>query len=399
MTAQQNKIVYDKFNWSIYHSTHFDVYFYDEEKPALEKVVDMAESAYDDLSRKFNFQITKKIPIIYYATHSAFEQTNVDLNFIPEGVGAFAEPTRNRMVIPIDTTDEKLLQLIQHELTHVFEYEILFQGKLGKEITSNPPTWLMEGLASFMGNDEDSKDRMVLRDAVVNDQVPAISHAQGGGYFAYRFGHAVFAYMQQKYGWEGLRDFIYEYRNTLGNSVDRALKRAFDITPDEFDSQFRTWLRKQYLPALVAKGEPIEYGEPFRINTEISDSDEISPVPSPSGDLLAGFTTYKEDVDVVIFKIPDRKMWKNLTAGYTNKFEYPIVQFFTIGPTMGRDLAFAPNGDQLAFFAKKERGRNLILLNPLTGRIERSVKMQVEQQLSPTYSPDGKSIAFSAFFG
>jgi len=395
---QQNKIVYDKFNWSIYHSTHFDVFFYDEEKPSLQRVVDTAESAYDDLSRKFNFQISKKIPLIYYATHSAFEQTNVDLNFIPEGVGAFAEPTRNRMVIPIDTTDEKLLQLVTHELTHIFEYEILFQGKFGKTVTANPPQWLMEGLASFMGNDEDSRDRMVLRDAVVNDRIPTIRQTPQG-YFAYRWGHAVFTYIQQKYGWEGLRDFIYEYRNTLGNSVDKALKRALDVTPEEFDTQFRTWLRKQYLPALVAKGEPIEYGEPFRINTELSYSDEISPIPSPSGDLLAGFTTYKEDVDVVIFRIPDRKMWKNLTAGYTNKYEYPIVQFFSIGPSMGRDLAFAPNGDQLAFFVKKERGRNLVLLNPLTGQIERSVPMKVEQQLSPVYSPDGKTIAFSGFVG
>src|SRR6266567_6447816 len=226
----QNKIVYDKFHWNIYHATHFDIYFYDEEKPALEKVVDMAESAYDDLSRKFNFQISKKIPIIYYATHSAFEQTNVDLNFIPEGVGAFAEPARNRMVLPIDTTDEKLLQLVHHELTHIFEYELLFQGKLGKTITANPPLWLMEGLASFMGQDEDSKDRMVLRDAVVNDQIPAITR-NPTGYFAYRFGHAVFRFIQEKYGWDGLRDFIYEYRNTLGSSVDKALKRAFDVAP------------------------------------------------------------------------------------------------------------------------------------------------------------------------
>ena len=110
----QNKIVYDQFHWNIYHSTHFDVYFYDEEKASLQRVVDDAESAYDDVSRKLNFQITKKIPLIYYATHSAFEQTNVDLNFIPEGVGAFAEPARNRMVVPIDNTDEKNQQVIRH---------------------------------------------------------------------------------------------------------------------------------------------------------------------------------------------------------------------------------------------------------------------------------------------
>ena len=232
----QNKIVYDRFNWNIYHSTHFDVYFYDEEKASLQKVVDMAESAYDDLSRKFNYQISKKIPIIYYATHSAFEQTNVDLNFIPEGVGAFAEPTRNRMVIPIDTTDEKLLQLVTHEMTHIFQYEILFQGKFGKTITANPPQWMMEGMASFMGNDEDSRDRMVLRDAVVNDHIPSITR-NPQGYFAYRFGHAVFKYIQQKYGWEGFRDFVYEYRNTLGNSVDKAIKRALEVTPEEFDQR------------------------------------------------------------------------------------------------------------------------------------------------------------------
>ncbi len=394
----QNKIVYDRFHWNIYHSTHFDVYFYDEEKSALQKVVDNAESAYDDLSRKLNYQITKKIPIIYYRTHSAFEQTNVDLNFIPEGVGAFAEPTRNRMVLPIDTTDEKLLQLIQHELTHVFQYELLFQGKLGKTITANPPTWFMEGMASFFGNDEDSKDRMVLRDAVVNDHVPPITRAQGGGYFAYRFGHAVFQYIQQKYGWEGLRDFIYEYRNTLGSSVDKALKRAFDVTPDEFDSRFRTWLRKQYLPALVAKGEPQEYGDPFKINPE-RESEEISPVPSPSGDLLASFTTYKEDVDVVLFNIPERKLLRNLTGGYTSRYEYAIAQMLTTGPVMGRDIAFAPNGDQIALFVKRERGRNLLLINALNGHIERSVSLPPEQELSPAYSPDGKKIAFAGYVG
>ena len=394
----QNKIVYDTFKWNVYHSTHFDVYFYDEERDSLQRVVDAAETAYLDLSQKFNYQISKKIPLIYYATHSAFEQSNVILNFIPEGVGAFAEPARNRMVLPIDMPDDELLELVTHELTHIFEYEILFQGKFGKNLTANPPQWMMEGLASFMAQDEDSRDRMVLRDAVVNDRIPRVSQG-AGGYFAYRFGHSVFKYMVETYGWEGLRDFIYEYRNTLGNSIDRALRRAFNVSPEEFDTRFRTWLRKQYLPALVAKGEPQEYGDVFRINQDINTSLETSAVPSPSGDLLAAFTTYKEDVDLVLFNIPERRLLKNLTSGYTSEYEYPIVQSFTTAPVMGRDVAFAPNGDQVALFVKKERGRNLLLVNPINGKIERSIPMAVEQQLSPTYSPDGKRIAFSAIRG
>jgi len=92
--AGQNKIVYDHFDWSIYQSTHFDVYHYSREKGTLQKVVSMAESAYDELSRRLNYQIPKRIPIIYYSTHAEFEQNNIELNFIPEGVGAFAEPAR-----------------------------------------------------------------------------------------------------------------------------------------------------------------------------------------------------------------------------------------------------------------------------------------------------------------
>src|SRR5688572_30152526 len=357
----------------------------------------MAETAYLDLSQKFNFQISKKIPLIYYATHSAFEQTNVMLNFIPEGVGAFAEPAKNRMVLPIDMPDGELLELITHELTHIFEYEIFFQGKFGKNVTANPPTWLMEGLASFMAEDEDSRDRMVLRDAVVNDRIPAISR-NPGGYFAYRFGHAVFKYIVEQYGWDGLRDFIYEYRNTLGNSIDRALKRAFNVTPDEFDTRFRTWLRKQYLPALVSKGEPQEYGDVFKIDPD-RPSDEIAPAVAPSGDLMVAFTDYKQDVDLVMFNIPERRLLKNLTAGYTSRYEYPIVQSYTTAPVMGRDVAWSPNGDQVALFVRKERGRNLLLLNPLTGAIIRTIPMQIEQQLSPSFSPDGRKIAFSGIMG
>ena len=76
----KNKIQYREFDWQIYHSPHFDVYYYADEAPLLEKVVSFAESAYDRLAREFDHQIAKPIPLIFYATHSAFEQNNIILN-------------------------------------------------------------------------------------------------------------------------------------------------------------------------------------------------------------------------------------------------------------------------------------------------------------------------------
>ena len=391
----QNKIAYDRFDWQIYTSTHFQVFYYSREKDTLQKVVSMAESAYDELSRRLNFQINKPIPLIFYATHAEFEQNNIILGFIPEAVGAFAEPARNRMVLPVDMPDEKAQALIQHELTHVFEYEILFGGRLTRALSSNAPTWFMEGLASYLGNDEDEKDKMFLRDAVNSDLIPPITRVNLQGYIAYRYGHAVFDFIEAEWGKDAVRDFIFEYRSFLGRDVAVALKRAFEVDPDEFDLKFRRYLRKKYLPLLAVKGEASEYGERFRVGKYQDPSLEVGVAPSPSGDFVATFTTVKEDVDIALLSVKDRKLYKNLSAGKTTRYEYLVSQYLTAAPESGRDLAFAPDGDTIAVFARHERGRKLCLFSARKGGLAERIAVTPDVPLSPAFSPDGKSILFS----
>ena len=394
----KNKIQYRKFDWKLYHSPHFDLYYYTAEEASLEKVASLAESAYDRLSREFDFQIKEPTPLIFYATHSAFEQNNVLGNdFIPEAVGAFASPVRNRMVLPIDLPDPKLQQLIAHELTHIFQYHILYQGRLGKALTANPPTWLMEGMASYMAKDEDPRDRMYLRDAVVNDLVPPIAETNVTGFFAYRFGHAVFDFIEERWGKEGFRDFLFEYRNSLGSRVDKAIKKAFRLEPADFDLEFHRWLRKKYVAELARTGEPSDFGHLFRAGSE-GQGLQISPVASPSGDLVAAISTLRGDVDVVLFDARKRREIRALSKSPTSAYQYLIAQEFTTPRYYGRDLAFSPDGNRVAAFAKHERGRELLLFNVIKGGIAQAIDLgDLEQPLSPAFSPDGKRIAFSAW--
>lgn len=390
----KNKIQYREFDWQIYHSPHFDVYYYTAEEHLLQKVVSFAESAYDQLSREFDFQITEPTPLIFYENHAAFEQNNIILNFIPEGVGAFATSTRFRMVLPVDLPDPELMQLVLHELTHIFQYRILFQGSLGKALTNQPPTWAIEGMASYMAKDEGTTDRMVLVDAVVNDQIPRMTEQEFGGFFAYRIGHAAFDFIEERWGKEGFRDFVYELRNTLGGRVGRAVERAFNIEPEEFDADFRRWLRQKYLPELIATGEPGDFGRPFRVEKGLP-SQEMSPTASPSGDLVAAFSSERGDLDVSLFDARNRRHIRNLTRGFTNEYQYLVGQFLTIGFKQGRDLAFSPDGNTVAAFAKRERGRSLVLIDVLGGGIRRVIDMpEIDQQLSPAWHPDGRRLAF-----
>jgi hypothetical protein len=104
----------------------------------------------------------------------------------------------------------------------------------------------MEGFASYMADDEQSWDKMYLRDAVVNDAIPPISRADFPGFLAYRFGHAVFDFMEERWGEDGIQDFIYELRNTINSRPDRAIERAFRIEPEDFDADFRRWLCRSW---------------------------------------------------------------------------------------------------------------------------------------------------------
>ncbi len=391
----KNKIAYAKFDWHIYRSPHFDVYYYPEEESLLQEVVSDAESQYVRLSQILDHEIKFRIPLIYYKTHAEFEQSNVVLEFIPEFVGAFAEPIENRMVLPMDAPPDKKYSLIGHELTHVFEFSILYQESLSRAFRSNVPPWIMEGLASHLGQDEDNFDRMIIRDAVVNGLIPPIHRVQGVNFIIYRYGQAAFDFIEERYGSEGIRNLLWEYRKSLlANNVAKPIKDAFGLEADEFDRQFKKFLQKKYLPALLDKKEAEDYGKEIAPKTKSDYEKEyvtFSPALSPSGELIAALTNRYEDLDVVIISAKDGKVFRNLTKGFTNRFEYPVY-----GAFQGKkDLTWSPEGDRVAFFARRENERVLLIYDAVRGDLDRMLSLPgVDDELSPAWSPDGKTIAF-----
>ena len=387
----KNKIQYRDFDWKIYHSQHFDVYYYESEAQLLEKLASFAESAYDELSRAFDYQIQEPTPLIAYQTHSAFLQNNIILNGIPEGVGAFATSNRFRMVLPLDLPDPQLMALIKHELTHIFQYHLLSRGKIGAGLRGAPPQWFMEGMASYFGDDETPGDRKFMVDAVVNDNIPSVQ-VQGGGFFAYRFGHAMFDYIEERWGKEAVLDLIYEFRNTLGGRVGKAIERTFRMDVEDFDAEFRRWARKKYLPALIETGEPGDFGKPFRLEQGTFGGQEFSPAASPSGDLVASITTDKGEIDVSLFDAPKRRRIRNLTKGHDRQIKRISVH---TSRQLGSDLGFSPDGNYIAAFARREAGFSLILIDVLRGGLRKIIDMEVEQQRSPSWHPDGQSIVFA----
>ena len=161
---------------------------------------------------------------------------------------------------------------------------------------------------------------------------------------------------------------------------------------EDFDAEFRRWARKKYLPALLETGEPGDFGKPFRLEVGTFGGQEFSPAASPSGDLVASITTDKGEIDVSLFDAPKRRRIKTLTKGFDRQIKNISVHN---SKDIGSDLAFSPDGNNIAAFARREGGFSLILIDVINGGLRKIIDMDVEQQRSPSWHPDGQSIVFA----
>jgi hypothetical protein len=387
----KNKITYGDFDWKVYPSPHFEIHYYTGMEPLLEDVVNEFESAYLELSRRLDHELRQRIPVIIYRTHRDFQQTNVVLFEIPEAVGAFAEPFQKRMVLPIDDPPDKRYKLIRHELTHVFQYDVLYGDSIRRSLRGSPPLWLMEGMASYLGDDEDSFDQMVIRDAVVNNLMPSVRQLDVLSFLTYRYGHAIMDFIAEEWGSERIRLLLFEFREQLlARGIDKVFEDSFGLDIESFDRQFQRFLRQRYLPVLTEKRSPDDYGD--EIGTTRKSVYAVSPSLSPSGDLVAAIGVVGLEPDVIVMSAKDGEVIRNLTKGLTTDYENIVSEIFE----GKRDLDWSPTGDELAFFVRRELHRSLMIYDPLTGRRLDEINLgEIAATASPAFSPDGRSIAFS----
>ncbi len=386
----QNKVTYERFEWKVYPSPHFDIHYYGPDEAFLQEVVSYAESAYLGMSRDLDHELRFRVPLIVYRNHAEFSQTNITMDELPEAVGAFAEPVQNRMVVPLDQPPDRLYSLIAHELTHIFQYSIFFEGYLGRALRSNPPAWIMEGMASYLARDEDSIDRMVMRDAVVANLLPPIQDLSYPTFLAYRYGHAIFDFIEKEHGKEGFRSFVYEYRKVLlTNNLEKAIKESFGYDIAEFNRRFVRYLQKRYLPVLLEKKAPEDYGKEIGLKEEGVYT--FSPTISPSGELVAVLASPKLEIDLLVLSADGVSRPRNLTRGWTNRWRFLVAEAFE----GRRDLSWSPAGDEIAVFARRENRRQLLVFDALSGKRLRTMDLPgIAECASPAFSPDGKRIAF-----
>ena len=395
----KNKVIYNDFRWKEYDTQHFRFLFYNQGR--LREIITYARESYARLSSLTGVEIKEKIPIIFYRNHFDFEQTNLYGGLVPEEVLGFSEPFRRRVVIPADLPPFYLKRLINHELTHAFEFYILYEGLSPSAVFRiKVPLWMMEGFAEYATGDWEPFPLVTLVDAVETDSVPEITRsgdlAGGVGRVPYDFGHALFDFIEKEYGLTGIRKLWWEMKKFRVIRYSNPIKKTFHIEREEFNNRFKVYLRKRFRKRLL-KYLPEDYGP--AVSPRFPFSQVFSFQISPSGEVAAVLTiNYSQaDYDIVLISLKDGRKLKNLTNGITLK--YQKIKF-GYDPSSGRGIAWDKAGERIAFFGKRTKYYRLFIIDSFKGKILREYRLkEIYNPTSPVFTPDGKKVVFVGFRG
>jgi len=394
----RNKVQYQKFNYQVLRTDHFQIYYYPEEEAAIRVAARMAERWYNRYARIFNHDLKGKQSLIIYASHPQFEQTTVLSELIGEGMGGVTESFKRRIILPFGATLEDTDHVIGHELVHAFQYDMAMGGgqryrPQGGGGLERAPLFLIEGAAEYFSlGPEDPHTAMWMRDMIRKEKIPTLKNLENPyKYFPYRYGQAVWAYIAGRWGdivaSKLMKDII------RGFEYEKAFERDLGITTKQFSADWHAALKAEY--GLIEKSteKPLANARLLIKGTE-EESLNCAPSVSPDGKRFV-FISSRDLFSIEMFMgdAETGKITRKLTKTSIDP-HFQSLQFIYSAGSWNAD------GTKFAFGAVSA-GKPVLALLAEDGRKldEEIVFPELGEILNPTWSPDGKKIAFSALTG
>ena len=398
----QNQVQFQKFNWKVLKTEHFDIHYYPEEERMARIAGSLAERSYARLSRVMDYQFKERKPIILYGSRGAFAQNNVTGD-LGEGTGGVTDALRQRNMFFFTGDLGEAEHVMTHEMVHQFQYDIFSRGRAGQGLETlqqrQPPLWFAEGMAEYLsvGPDHPATDG-VIRDAALSGKFPTIKDLEErpDEFFPYRYGESVWRYVGSRWG-DGIIGEIMQSTPTLG--YDRAFKRQIGLTLEELSGDWKEAMSSLYLPQVGQLERPRKIATSMLTERKTGGIIPVYVAPALSSDgkhvaYISTGSLVRAEVflDLYLSDATTGKRLMRLTKSTLNP-EFEELRYAY------SQSAFSPDGRYLAFTAQRG-GKDVLYIADVQKRsVIRRFDTRLDAMIGPSWSPDGKQIVFSGLSG
>jgi hypothetical protein len=247
----QNKIQYRKLDWRVLRGAHVDLYYYPAEAELAPAALAYAELSYDTLAIQFGHEIGARIPLIVYASHTDFEQTNILPFTPPEGLLGATDFLKRRVALPFRGNFAEFRHTIRHEMVHVFQLDLQSDSYFEAPRVSRFgfPLWWTEGLAELWSGGQDARDEMVMRDLTLTGRLPSFKQlTYVTSAIVYPIGGQIHRWLADTYG-DWRIALLYQELNRHDN-FEAAVLAVYGRTLDQLSEEFQLAMRRQFYPSV-----------------------------------------------------------------------------------------------------------------------------------------------------
>jgi Tol biopolymer transport system component len=419
----RNKVQNARLEFRTLRTEHFDIYYYPEEENVTRQAARMAERWYARYSQLLDHTFTRRQPIVLYASHPEFAQTNVSPGTISEGTGGFTERVRSRIVMPFAPGLGETDHVLGHELAHAFQIDI---AKQAHQSIFDLPGWFIEGMAEYLSlGPSNTFTNMWLRDAKLHRRLPTVEQLDNPRYFPYRYGHAFWSFLGERFGDE----IVGKMLRAKSRGV---VERLEEVTGETRDELTRDW----HASIPMVEGDPDVVVRPRQIITSADgERVHVAPAISPDGRQIM-FVSERDRLSLDLF-VADvtsgavvKKVISTAADPHFDSLQYiqsagswdasgrrfvvaavldgasalSIVEMD--GSARRRDIplngigeiynpSWSPDGTRIVFSAMKSGASNLFVYSVADGSVTQLTDDEFAD-LHPAWSPDGKTIAFAS---
>jgi hypothetical protein len=383
--GDENKIQYRRLEWQVLKGARVDVYYYPAEAELAPVALAYAEETYDLLAVKFGHTVTRRIPLIVYASHSDFEQTNILPFTPPEGLLGVTDFLKRRVTMPFRGNMAEFRHTLRHEMVHVFQISLLFDRYLRSPRAAGVPLplWFTEGLAEYWSGGEDARDEMILRDLVLSGRLPRLEdleYVTGG--IVYPLGGRIHRWLADTYGDWRVASFYHELWRY--DSFAQAMEATYGRSLARLNEEWQVAMRRSYYPVVSTRAS-------LAASAQLIARAAIKPVYSPN-DSTGGDVIYAAAgngfVTLTRRPLDGSKGGEGLVkAGRTASFENLHAFDSRVDPSRPGLLLLSTKFQERDALVIYDRARTRVV-----GRYQFN---QLVSILSPVWGPDGKTVIFS----